>query len=209
MRKSGTDSEKMKIDFILLAAGKSSRMGSPKPLLKIAKYTFVDYIFLSIRSIRFYRKVVVLGANHKKILRQQKFPRDVKILINNDYSKGQITSLKKAVEFIKSDSDGFVTQLVDCPIVEEATYKRLFKLARITKIVVPKYKDRGGHPVFFGRKYFDQLLALDENYGAREVVYANRKNTVYFKTDDFGVRFDIDTKEDYIKLQRITGIRCK
>jgi molybdenum cofactor cytidylyltransferase len=198
----------MKIDFILLAAGESKRIGHPKPLLKIGKYTFLEYILLSINKLKFKRRIIVLGAGHKKILKSQKFSSQIKIIINNKYKNGQLSSLKKGLNFIKDDSDGFIMQLVDCPLVDENVYTKIFKLAEVSKIVIPRYKKRGGHPVFFGRKYFQQLLNLDKNYGAREVVYKNRENVVYLDTDDFAVRFDVDTNEDYIKLQRITGIRC-
>ena len=198
----------MKYDFILLAAGKSSRMGSPKPLLKISRYSFIDYILLNIKGIRFNRRFVVLGHNYSQILEKQEFPEDVEVVINEDYGRGQISSLQKVLQNLNSGSAGILMQLVDCPLVSAGTYKKILRHAGKKRIVIPEYNSKGGHPVFFGKNYFEPLLEL-RGKGAREIVYSNPQSVVRVETDDFAVCFDVDTQEDYEKLKRISGIKCK
>jgi molybdenum cofactor cytidylyltransferase len=188
---------------VVLAAGESSRMGRPKALLPIEGVRFIERIVNSLKSTKVGKILVVLGHNAEE-MRQKIADLPVLIVVNNEYKKGQLSSLVAAIRDIQSrqssaELDGILVHLVDHPYVNpilvDVMIDRFYESKKL--IVVPRYHGRRGHPVIFSRSLFSELLNAALDQGAKTVVHAHQKDTLEIDTEDEGVTIDIDTPEEY------------
>jgi molybdenum cofactor cytidylyltransferase len=188
---------------VVLAAGESSRMGRPKALLPIEGIRFIEKIVSSFQSTKVGKILVVLGHNAEE-MRQKIADLPVLIVVNNEYKKGQLSSLVAAIRDIQSrqssaELDGILVHLVDHPYVNpilvDVMIDRFYESNKL--IVVPRYHGRRGHPVIFSRSLFSELLNAALDQGAKAVVHAHQKDTLEIDTEDEGVTIDIDTPEEY------------
>jgi molybdenum cofactor cytidylyltransferase len=191
------------IAAVVLAAGESSRMGRPKALLPIDGVRFIEKIVSSFQSTKVGKILVVLGHNAEE-MRQKIADLPVLIVVNNEYKKGQLSSLVAAIRDIQSpqssaEVDGILVHLVDHPYVNpilvDVMIDRFYESKKL--IVVPRYHGRRGHPVIFSRSLFSELLNAALDQGAKTVVHAHQKDTLEIDTEDEGVTIDIDTPEEY------------
>lgn len=185
--------------IVILAAGESRRMGSPKALLRWKNQTFLENILTTIRELAVRERIVVLGHEADRILNRVVFP-NCTIIENSDYTLGQLSSIQCAVrQCMKLGLNSMILWLVDQPSVRADTVEQL--CAETEKhpkqIIIPVYKGKRGHPVVFPDKVFQELLKAPLDVGARYVVNNNRKRILYIDVDDPGVIEDIDTPEEY------------
>ncbi len=95
------------------------------------------------------------------------------------------------------DAGGWVVALADMPRIRPETIARVAQaLAAGADIAAPAYRGDRGHPVAFGRRFLDELQALTGDSGARAVVQRNQALLRLVDTDDSGVLFDIDRRDD-------------
>ena len=184
---------------VVLSAGESSRMGRPKALLPVGNTFFLDRIVASLRQTRVERIVVVLGHN-APALEEKIRHLPVTILVNPDYSRGQLSSLQVALRALEKEAvDGIVLHLVDHPFIDARLVDRMIDEFYATQplIVVPVCRGRRGHPVIFSRRLFPELLAAPLDEGAKSVVRAHASETLEVATDEEGITCDIDTPEEY------------
>ncbi|MEA3507186.1 MAG: nucleotidyltransferase family protein [Elusimicrobiota bacterium] len=195
-------SKEKNIIGIILAAGASSRMGSPKALLKISGTTFTEVIKGKLNKAGIKQVYLVLGAGASRIRGNLNMER-LNIIINDSWEKGQLSSLKKAVNELSPETDAVMMALIDHPQVKTDTIKKLIKVFRdkVPDIVLPQYRGRGGHPVIFSRSVFNQILKAPLTEGARVVVRNKANNVVRLEVDDKYIRQDIDTKKDFGKIE--------
>lgn len=189
----------MKICALILAAGKSERMGQLKPLLPFNKEeNFIQHIISTIRQAGVPNIWVVIGAHAEKII--PVLPQDVNCVVNEEFEQGQLSSIQKGLsEIMKEDFDGVIITLVDHPLIENETYRTITQNAENLRdtILIACYNGRKGHPVFIPRKYFDEVLRAPLDVGLRHVTN-NPKNYVFLiDTKDKGVIIDIDTPDLY------------
>lgn len=186
---------------ILLAAGNSSRMGSPKALLPINNSTFIDTILKHLNAAGCQPIISVLGAHGEMICRSTAV--DTYQCVSNPYpQEGMLSSLKIAIQQLPEEVEGFILALVDHPMVRESTYHEMVKLARRKpdKIIIPRFFGKNGHPVYFGKSYFKQLLDTPNSAGARVVVYQSREMVRFLDVDDAGILQNIDTPEAFGRI---------
>jgi molybdenum cofactor cytidylyltransferase len=196
------------IPGIVLAGGRSSRMGHPKALLPItsANDTFFDRITRTLLEAGLDEVVVIVGAD-AEIIRSVARPRPgVRIVDNADYAQGQLSSLWAGLRAIdRGRATAALVTLVDVPLVSAATVRTLIAAQRErgALIVRPVSHGRHGHPVIFGRDLFGELERADPALGAKPVVRAHSSAMVEVPIDDEGAFTDIDTLEDY---KRVIGV---
>jgi CTP:molybdopterin cytidylyltransferase MocA len=187
---------------LILAAGESSRMGTPKATLAYRGRTFLELIVKTLREGGLERIVVVLGHQAEEIQQQVKIEL-VQVVINPDYRSGQTASLQAGLRaLVGDDPEGVVLCLVDHPAVSAETVRRIaasFEQCG-APVVIPTYKGRRGHPVLVGRQLFDELLALTREAGADSVVRKYRPVTKFVEVEDEGVIIDVDDPEGYRRL---------
>jgi molybdenum cofactor cytidylyltransferase len=188
---------------VVLSAGESSRMGRPKALLPIEGVRFIERIVTTLQSTRVEKIVVVLGHNAEE-MRRKIADLPVEVVVNPDYKQGQLSSLLAAIRAIEASRDapsveGILVHLVDHPFIEAALVNLMIERFYETRkwIVVPRYRDRRGHPVLFSKMLFAEFLRTPVEQGAKAVVHAHRQETLEVVTEDSGVTIDIDTPEEY------------
>ena len=188
------------IEGILLAAGESRRMGFPKPLLWIGNETFVEHLCRAILPV-VSRLIVVTGGYADRV--RAAIPADSRIdaVMNPDYIRGQLSSIKAGLRAISLDADAAIVHLADHPLVRPETFDRILDAYRTSDapIIIARCEGRRGHPVLFRRSIFDELMAAPEDVGARAVVQADPARVLYVDVDDPGVGLDLDTPADLVK----------
>jgi molybdenum cofactor cytidylyltransferase len=185
---------------VILSAGESSRMGSPKALLPIGGQTFIERIVEALKQAQVGKIVIVLGHNAAE-LKPRIEHLSAEILTNPDYKLGQLSSLQVAVRSLRlhADCDGMLVHLVDHPYLKAALVDQMIQGFYDSKqlIVVPRCGGKRGHPVIFSRELFDELLCAPTDQGAKAVVNAHRGETLEIETNEAGIAVDIDTPELY------------
>ena len=192
---------------IVLAGGKSSRMGRPKALLPIGSGgdTFFDRVTRTLLDAGLEDVIVVVGADAAAIRAGAQPRAGVRIVDNPDYEQGQITSLLAGLRAIEaSHVTAALVTLIDVPLVSAATVRTLLAVQRehAAPVVRPVSRGRHGHPVIFGRALFQELHDADPAQGAKPVVRAHKAEMIEVPTDDEGAFTDIDTRQEY---ERIIG----
>ncbi|HEY0283982.1 MAG TPA: nucleotidyltransferase family protein [Vicinamibacterales bacterium] len=195
------------IPGIVLAGGKSSRMGRPKALLPIGSSgeTFFDRVTSTLLDAGIQDVIVVVGGDAEAIRAGARPRTGVRIVENPDYDQGQLTSLLAGLRAIDAArATAALVTLVDVPLVSVATVRTLLAARREhgAPIVRPVSNGRHGHPVIFGRELFDELERADPTQGAKPVVRAHSAEMIEVPIDDEGAFTDIDTREDYEKYIR-------
>jgi molybdenum cofactor cytidylyltransferase len=187
---------------IILAAGASSRMGTPKALLDYRGETFLGRL-VRVLGASCNPVIVVLGY-HADVLRQQ-VPAPARVVINPDPSRGQLSSLQTGLAAVPADADGFAFIPVDSPAVAQDTVAKLARMFErrnpSTLFVIPRQSGKRGHPVVAARSIAAEILALPAAAEAREVVHAHVDCTEYVDVDDPGIFTDVDDPEAYRRLK--------
>jgi len=195
------------IPAVVLAAGLSTRMGRPKPLLPLpGGETFVTRIVRSFLEAGVDDVVVVLGheanAVAAKLIESGVAARFV---INEAYATGQLSSLLRGLNAIdRPGVKAMLLTLVDVPMVSPSTIRAVIDRYHKTHapIVRPVRGDEHGHPVLIDRSLFSLLRGADANEGAKPIVRGHVSPAGDVPVDDDGAFFDIDTPAAY---ERVIG----
>ena len=193
---------------IILAAGDSTRMGSPKAALATPDgQTFVTRIVGTLRDAGVTDLVIVTGRHHDAVvdaIARQRLLVPPRIVRNPDPSRGQLSSLLAGMDAVVTHSgDGVMMTLVDVPLVRVDTVTAVIDAWRESRapIVRPAIGDRHGHPVIFDRAVFDALRRAPLDAGAKSVVRAYEADILNVSVDDEGCLTDVDTPGDYEALR--------
>jgi molybdenum cofactor cytidylyltransferase len=186
------------IAAIVLAAGKSERMGRPKALLEFRGRTFLENILEAISRSSIDSTFIVVGHHRREI---GDAIQSGSLIFNPDYEKGMVTSLQTGIRALPLDSIGAFLFLVDHPVVETETIEAMVPIAAPNRIVQPTFEGRRGHPVFLGAEVLKEILRLPSSQGADAVVRRDPGRIVEIPVNAAGILTDIDTPEDYQKLR--------
>jgi molybdenum cofactor cytidylyltransferase len=193
------------IPAVVLAAGKSTRMGRPKATLALeGGDTFLSRIVRSFREAKVDDVVVVLGHEAEAIARSLADQGQMaRLVINQRYESGQLSSLLAGLAAIdRPGVTGMLLTLVDVPLVSPATIGAILERYRATKapVVRPVQGGRHGHPVLIDRALFGALRAADPIAGAKAIVRAHISASGEVEIADEGAFLDIDTPEEYARI---------
>ncbi len=196
------ESNKKNIGVILLAAGKSSRLGHPKQLLFYADQTLLRHSLQIASASTAHPIVVVLGA-HANTVKGEIDGVDIEIVVNDNWQEGMASSIQCGVKTLlkKSPSaEGAIVMVCDQPYVTSTLLNNLMITYQETgkPIVASGYENTFGPPVFFQKTLFPELLQLKGDVGAKRVItqHANEVEVVLFP----GGNTDIDTEADHQNL---------
>jgi molybdenum cofactor cytidylyltransferase len=187
-----------RIAAIVLAAGRSTRMGAVnkliaeiggKPLVRIA----VEQALASRAS-----EVIVVTGHERERVEAALNGLPVKLVQNPDYADGLGTSLKAGIAAVPEDADGAIICLGDMPQVSSALIDKLiaaFDPERGALVVVPSIDGRRGNPVVWSRRFFHDLTAIAGDIGARHLIGAYAEVVVEVPVADDAALTDVDTPE--------------
>ena len=181
---------------VILSGGSSSRMGSPKALLPYQGRPFLEHLL----EVTAHREIgvrrVVLGAHAEPIAKAVNLKAD-EIVINEDWEKGQLSSIQAALRSLPPQTDGMLLCLIDHPLISSALVQELIEQFYKTKgpIVLPVYEGRRGHPVIFSASLYDELFRAPLETGARAVVWAHSGEIEEFRTNEEGCVLNLNDPE--------------
>jgi len=196
----------MSLAGVVLAGGRSARMGFPKALLDFRGRPFVARILEALEALEVKTRLVVVGPDAPRI-RPALAGHDCLVVENADVDGGPIASLRAGLRALQPvRPSAALVWPVDLPHVRVETVERLLETYRRSgaPAVVPTFAERRGHPVLWGAALFDELLTSEAatRQGARAVLQAHAAETVAVAVDDPAVIDDLNTPEDYERLVR-------
>jgi molybdenum cofactor cytidylyltransferase len=191
---------------IVLTAGLSSRMGSPKALLPLGGQPSLNRILQEILDSGLDQVILVIGA-HRNRIRQAlgEFGNGIEwtLVYNPAYRLGLSTSIKKGLTRVSPESAGMMFLMGDQPLLKASVINRLIKifLRAPDRIIVPTYGGRPGNPVIFPYSLVPELRELAGDTGGREIIrnHPDRVHLVPIRPSRIG--WDMDTPEDYQKVK--------
>ncbi|WP_436515184.1 nucleotidyltransferase family protein [Ekhidna sp. To15] len=194
--------ESSKIGIIILAAGASKRLGQPKQLVSFQGKKLLQHTIDCTVNLDFSSKVLVLGAKADQVLQQVEL-HDFNTCLNKQWEEGMGSSLRIAVEKsieLNPDLEAIIVQVSDQPFVSKELLGELLELyISESSIVACEYEEVKGVPTLFGSKYFDELLQLDGDQGAKKIIQKHQSVLKIVRFDQGN--FDIDTPEDLERLK--------
>jgi molybdenum cofactor cytidylyltransferase len=191
-----------KIGAVILAAGESSRFGRPKQLVQFRGKSLVRRVVDAAKDANCSAIVVVLGSRRDQIERELK-ETDAIVAENEDWRRGIGSSIRVGLESAVNqapDIEAIVLLTCDQPFLKTDTIERLIAMYEKTKkaIVASSYSETLGVPALFDRSCFQELLALDDETGAKAIILSNRERVAELLFLEG--KIDIDTVADYEKL---------
>jgi len=194
-----------RVSGIVLAAGRSARMGRPKAALRLGPDgpTFAAAAVAALHGGGIDRVVVVAGAHPEAVRDALTGVEGVEVVEHPDWMSGQLSSLLAGLAAVDTpDVAAVAVTLVDVPLVRPATVAALVAAWRTSRapVVRPAIGERHGHPVIFDRAAFAALRAAPLEVGAKAVIAAFRAAVVDLPVDDPGALRDVDTPAEYEAL---------
>jgi len=185
---------------VILAAGESRRMGSPKLLLPFEGSTVLGTVVREVRRAGLSSILVVLGAEQEKIraaLRDQ----PVEFVKNPDFRRGMLSSVQCGLQSLPATASAAMLFLADQPSLSGSIIGKLLQARERTAqgLIVPVFAGTRGHPLLLSMKYKDEVLTLDPAIGLRELLINHPDDILEVEVEDEAVLKDIDTPEDYRK----------
>jgi molybdenum cofactor cytidylyltransferase len=187
-----------RVGAIVLAAGRSTRMGGPNKLLeKISGKPLVRIAAEEALASRAGPVVVVTGHERAKV-EAALAGLDVRLVHNPDYADGLSTSVKAGLAALPPEAEAAIVCLGDMPQVTSALIDRLiaaFDPERNALVVLPTFSGKRGNPVLWSRRFFPDLMALEGDVGARHLIGAYQEVVAEVPVEDAAVMVDIDTPD--------------
>lgn len=192
-----------RIAAVVLAAGYSSRFGANK-LLQLFRGKPLVWYAVEAATASKAEPVIVVTGNDSRLVKDTLAKMPVELVDNSDFSTGLSSSLKLGVKNVPPDCDGAIILLGDMPFVRPETIDRLldvFSLPSFQGIAAPIYQGRRGNPVLWSRRFFQEILALEGDRGAKLLLTKYAGLIYELEVDDPGVHIDIDTTEDFARYE--------
>jgi molybdenum cofactor cytidylyltransferase len=185
---------------IVLAAGRSERMGAFKPLLPFGDKTVVDHCLGNLRKASIELIVVVLG-HRAGDLKSHLENTGVIFAVNPDVAGDMSSSIACGVRTLPSTTKAVIITPVDYPAVSgEVVLILIEEWKKGERFVKPTWNGTGGHPVLVDLKYRDELLNLNTNLGLKGLFEAHRNAVKRVAVESPYIARDIDTWDDYEAL---------
>lgn len=183
---------------VVLAAGSSRRLGSPKQVLTYRDSTLLGASVDVARACGFGQLIVTLGGAADRV-RAAVALDGVDVVVVDDFGSGCSSSLRSAVPRVDPRADGIVLLLGDQPGIRPASVASLVDACATVDVGVCQYRDGAGHPFWLSRRVFGELAELHGDKGVWKLIDA-RGERVRRMPVSGDVPLDVDTWEDYERL---------
>ena len=194
---------------IVLAAGRSRRMGQPKAFLRLGGLTFLERAVAALRDGGCGEVVVVAGPPDEDAAREiadAAAHLGARVAVNPDSGSEQVDSLRAGLRALGQEVKAAVVVPVDGPGVDEVTVRAVieaFGREPYPRVVQPFDGQRHGHPVLFSRAVWPELMADPLPDGARTVIHAHDAGRAEVHVARLAA--DVDTPDDYRRLLETEG----
>ena len=189
------------ISAILLAAGQSKRMGQPKMLLPWGKSTVIEQVITTFLKAGLEDVIVVTGGAREPVERiLSRYP--VRTVHNPNYPTGEmLSSIQCALRTMPDQSQATLIGLGDQPQIQGEIVRSICEMfrRRKSKLIVPSFELRRGHPWLVARPLWNEILALEPPDSPRDFLNRHAPDIDYLNVDTDSVLADLDTPEDYQK----------
>jgi molybdenum cofactor cytidylyltransferase len=183
---------------VILAAGRSTRMGGPNKLLaELNGKPLVRIVAEQVLASKAQGVIVVTGHQAEQV-EKALHGLKVKFVRNPDFAEGLASSVKAGVAAVPDNADGAVVCLGDMPLISAHLIDRLIEAFAPDSgnlIAVPVSDNRRGNPVLWSRRFFKELMTLDGDIGARHLIAKHSEAVAEVPVDGFGAFLDIDTPQ--------------
>jgi molybdenum cofactor cytidylyltransferase len=189
---------------VILSGGASRRMGSPKALLSYQGRPFLEHLLDVAHHPKIGLRRIVLGADLVPIAKEVNLAPD-ELVINEQWEKGQLSSIHAALRSLPAQTDGIILLLIDHPLISAALVGELIDsfYGSGKSIVLPVYEGRRGHPVIFSSALYQELMNAPFETGARSVVWAHASDVQVVQTGEEGCVLDLNDPDT---LQKALGV---
>lgn len=188
----------MNISAIILAAGKSARMGQNKLLMKWGNVTVLEKVIQTLQSAEI-NDIIVITTNEisKSITHYQ-----LQITLN-ETNQEMLSSIQLGLQNQKAESEAVIICLGDQPQIESGSVKAVCEAYQKSKsnLVVPSYQNRRGHPWLVAKPLWSEILNMKENQTPRDFLNKHSNEIEYVNLDTPTILQDLDTPEDYLKYK--------
>lgn len=194
------------VSAIILAAGKSERMGRPKLLLPIGRSTVIGSVLEAVLGASVRETVVVVGHDADAVT-EAIGERPVRIVHNAHYEAGMFSSVLCGLGAIRTDADAVLVVLGDQPNVTSEIIDALLDAfaasdkGLVAPTCVHEGRQRRGHPVVIDARYLPEIRGLSGQHGLRELFARHEDDICLVSFDTAVVIDDLDTPADYDRLR--------
>ena len=198
------DSQPFSIAVIILAAGRSARLGSPKQLLSYRGKTHLQHTIDTALESQASPILVVLGSG-KDAIKKELEQKQVFILENSSWESGMASSISCGITNLQElapESKAVILMVCDQPFVNAKLLNNLITKHKDTRqsIVASSYANTLGTPALFHQSLFSELLVLEGESGAKSLIKKYSLQTGFVSFDQGSI--DIDTRENYRNLPK-------
>jgi len=193
----------MNISAVILAAGKSIRMGQPKMLMPWGNTTVLGKVIETIQQAGMEDILVVTGGARNEVENVAE-KHNARVTHNKDYANGEmLESIQLGLQGQKAKSEAALICLGDQPQIEEGSVRKVCAAFRqnASRIVVPSYQMRRGHPWLIARELWGDVLKLRSPESMRDFLNTHKDNIFYVEHDSPSILQDLDTPADYLKYK--------
>ena len=183
-------------ECIILAGGKSTRMGTNKLLLDYQGHPLLWHTIESVRP--FVNRVIVVTGRYDKEIREAFKNINVTFVTNHNYEQGMFSSVLTGV---KETSEDFLVIPGDCPFIKKETFEKV--LSGKGDIRYPRYQNQEGHPLYISKKYKDELLSFGLDINLK--MFRDSKKCEIIDVEDENIVLNINDVFDYKEITTEKG----
>lgn len=201
-RRAGRAPAAPRVSAIVLAAGASRRMGTPKPLVPVFGRPLLECVLENLAGSRVREMVVVLGYESDRVKRETDL-RSVRVVVNPDYRQGMSTSIRAGLRAADPSAAAYLMVLGDQPFAATATADALIAawVRNRAAILIPTFRGRRGNPVLVDRVLMPAFDSITGDRGFR-ALFENRGDEIReVRVRDPGILYDVDTMDDVRRLE--------
>lgn len=201
------EARRPRVAGLVMAAGRSSRMGANKLLMDDGGKLIVARVVEQALAADLAEIVVVTGHQEAEV-RTALAGQKVRFVSCPDYADGMSASLRSGLKALTADADAALILLGDMPRVGTTLLRRMIAAFNPTEgraIIVPAFQGKRGNPVLWDRRFFGAMTELAGDVGARHLIGEHAELVTEIEAEDGGIFLDIDTPEAYRTLQDKSG----
>jgi molybdenum cofactor cytidylyltransferase len=183
---------------IVLAAGRSRRMGRQKLLLPYGGRTVIGHVVDQVRGGPVDRTLIVAGADHDGVAAALA-GREVSLVRNPDPEAEMLSSVRCGLRAVPRDCEAVLVALGDQPSLTSELVRVLIEAYRDSRrlIVVPVHGGRRGHPLLFSMRFAQEIQSRYDDVGLRGLLAEHSDDLLEVEAESEAVLMDVDTPEDY------------